>query len=140
VTDNRQKNITSILHEDRTFLPSQEFQSQAKISSILQYEKIRQKASQDPEQFWANKAREYLSWQKDFTRILDWELPHAQWFADGKLNASVNCLDRHVEAGLGEKTAIIWEGEPGDERRMSYAELYPQGKAGRSASKPDCAG
>jgi len=123
VTDNRQKNITSVLHEERSFMPSKEFQNQAKISSILQYEKIRQEASRHPEQFWASKAREYLSWQKDFTRILDWELPHAQWFADGKLNASVNCLDRHVEAGLGDKTAIIWEGEPGDERRMSYAEL-----------------
>ncbi|MDQ3230749.1 MAG: AMP-binding protein, partial [Pseudobdellovibrionaceae bacterium] len=123
MTDNHPQNITSVLHEERSFMPPKEFQAQAKIASMAQYEDIRQKAKQDPDQFWAQKAREYLHWQKDFTRVLDWQLPHAQWFADGRLNASVNCLDRHVQAGLGSKTALIWEGEPGEERRISYAEL-----------------
>jgi acetyl-CoA synthetase len=117
------KTITSVLQEERSFLPSKEFQSRAKISTLAQYEDIRQEASRDPEGFWARKARDYLHWQKDFTQVLDWQAPHAKWFGDGKLNAAVNCLDRHVEAGRGQKTAILWEGEPGDTRRITYAEL-----------------
>ncbi len=123
MTDNRQKTITSVLQEERSFLPSKEFQARARISSLAQYEQTRQEASQNPDAFWGKKAREHLQWQKDFTRILDWQEPHAEWFADGKINASVNCLDRHVAAGRGNKTAIIWEGEPGDTRRITYAEL-----------------
>jgi acetyl-CoA synthetase len=123
MTDDRQKTITSVLQEGRSFLPSKEFQARARISSLEQYERIREEARHHPEAFWGKKAREYLQWQKDFTRILDWNEPHAEWFADGKINASVNCLDRHVAAGLGHKTALIWEGEPGDTRQITYTEL-----------------
>jgi acetyl-CoA synthetase len=123
MTDKRPQTITSVLQEERSFMPSKEFQARARISSLEQYQKIREEASRDPEAFWGKKAKVYLKWQKDFTRVLDWKEPHAEWFADGKINASVNCLDRHVAAGLGDKTAIIWEGEPGDTRKISYAEL-----------------
>jgi acetyl-CoA synthetase len=123
MTDKRPQTITSVLQEERSFMPSKEFQARARISSLEQYQKIREEASRDPEAFWGKKAKEHLKWQKDFTRVLDWKEPHAEWFADGKINASVNCLDRHVAAGLGDKTAIIWEGEPGDTRKISYAEL-----------------
>jgi acetyl-CoA synthetase len=123
MTDKRPQTITSVLQEERSFMPSKEFQARARISSLEQYQKIREEASRDPEAFWGKKAKEHLKWQKDFTRVLDWKEPHAEWFADGKINASVNCLDRHVAAGLGNKTAIIWEGEPGDTRKISYAEL-----------------
>src|SRR5690606_18145245 len=74
--------------------------------------------------FWAEQARDYISWSKPFTEVLDWSnAPFARWFADGELNVAYNCLDRHLEAGHGDRTAIIFEGEPGDSRHISYAEL-----------------
>lgn len=105
--------------EERTFPPSPEFAAAALASDRSLYEE----AAADYEAFWARQARELLSWQTDFQTTLEWNLPDARWFADGKLNASYNCLDRHVEAGLGGRVAYFWEGEPGDTRTITYADL-----------------
>ncbi len=105
--------------EERTFSPPPEFATTAIASDRSLYEE----AATDYEAFWARQARELLSWQTDFSTTLEWNLPDARWFADGKLNASYNCLDRHVEAGLGNRVAYFWEGEPGDTRTITYADL-----------------
>ena len=105
--------------EERTFPPSPEFAAAALASDRSLYEE----AAADYEAFWARQARELLNWQTDFQTTLEWNLPDARWFADGKLNASYNCLDRHVEAGLGSRVAYFWEGEPGDTRTITYADL-----------------
>ncbi|MEC7924812.1 MAG: acetyl-coenzyme A synthetase N-terminal domain-containing protein, partial [Actinomycetota bacterium] len=98
--------------ENRTFPPSQEFQSKALTADRVLYEE----AEADYESFWARQARELLTWSKDFHTTLDWDLPYAKWFVGGELNISYNCLDRHVENGNGDKVAFHWEGEPGDTR------------------------
>ena len=108
--------------EDRTFAPSAEFAATALTADRSLYDE----ADADLEAFWARQARELVSWDKDFTQVLDWQLPYAEWFADGKLNMSYNCLDRHVEAGRGDKVAYHWEGEPGDTRTMTYRELLTE--------------
>ena len=105
--------------EERTFPPPPEFAAVAIASDRSLYEE----AAADYEAFWARQARELLNWQTDFRTTLEWKLPDARWFADGKLNASYNCLDRHVEAGLGDRVAYFWEGEPGDTRTITYADL-----------------
>ena len=102
-----------------TYPPSPEFAAQANINDPAIY----LNAASDPEAFWAERART-LEWTKPFTEVLDWSNPpFAKWFQDGELNVAANCLDRHVAAGIGERTALLFEGEPGDTRRVSYAEL-----------------
>ncbi|MDH5151585.1 acetate--CoA ligase [Kocuria palustris] len=102
-----------------TFAPSEEFAAQANFGAEV-YDRA---AAEGPE-FWAQQARELLSWSQDFTETLDWSNPpFAKWFADGTLNAAYNAVDRHVEAGNGDRTALLFEGEPGDERTYTYAEL-----------------
>src|SRR6478609_11180971 len=104
--------------EDRVFPPSAGFAANANLSAEA-YER----AAADPEAFWAEQANR-LTWSTPFTTVLDWsDAPHATWFADGELNVAVNCLDRHVDAGHGDQVAIHWEGEPGDTRTITYAEL-----------------
>jgi acetyl-CoA synthetase len=111
--------IDHLLTESRRFAPSAEFAADAVAGPDL-YEK----AETDREGFWADQSRELLHWHKPFTQVLDWSNPpFAKWFADGELNVAYNCLDRHVEAGHGDRIALLWEGEPGDERRITYAEL-----------------
>jgi len=111
--------IDSLLHETRRFPPTPEFAANSVAGAGL-YEA----AKADRVGFWADQARELLHWHKPFTSILDWSnAPFAQWFADGELNVAYNCLDRHVLAGNGDRIAIHWEGEPGDSRSISYAEL-----------------
>ena len=105
--------------EERRFPPSDAFQAQSLTSDRSLFEE----AEADFEAFWARQARELVTWQKDFTNVLEWDLPFAKWFSDGQLNMSENCLDRHVEAGLGDRVAYHWEGEPGDTRTLTYAEL-----------------
>ena len=83
-------------------------------------------AEADYEAFWARQARELVTWFDDFDTVLDWQLPFAKWFVGGTLNVSYNCLDRHVEAGRGDKVAYHWEGEPGDTRTITYAELLDE--------------
>jgi len=108
--------------EDRAFPPPADFVANALVTDRSMYEE----AEADYEAFWARQARELLTWSKDFTQVLEWNLPFAKWFADGELNVSYNCLDRHVEAGRGDKVAFYWEGEPGDRRTITYADLLEE--------------
>ncbi|HIP06601.1 MAG TPA: acetate--CoA ligase [Mariprofundaceae bacterium] len=115
------KHIETTLDETRVFQPPQ---SDAAFSSLSDWQTQRDKFNQDFEGTWAGLAREHLTWQKPFHKVLnDDKPPFYKWFEDGNINLSENCLDRHVANGLGERTAIIWEGEPGDVRHISYTEL-----------------
>ena len=117
-----QDQVENLLSEDRTFAPSPEFAAQANIKSD-EYEL----ADRDRIAFWESKA-EYLKWDKRWHTVLDWQVPFAKWFVDGKLNASVNCLDRHVDEGRGDRVAFFFEGEPGDTRTITYAQLLKEVK------------
>jgi acetyl-CoA synthetase len=113
--------IDALLTEDRRFPPSAAFRAAANISDP----EIYARAARDPEAFWAGFARE-LEWMHPWDSVLKWDPPHARWFDGGKLNASVNCLDRHVRTARRNKAAIIWEGEPGDRRTLTYWDLFRQ--------------
>ena len=114
----------NLLREDRQFPPSDAFRANAIATSDL-YER----AARDRLQFWGEQARELLHWHTPFTKTLDWShAPVASWFGDGELNVAYNCLDRHVEAGLGDRVALQFEGEPGDHRSLTYAELTSEVK------------
>ncbi|MDQ1576834.1 MAG: acetyl-CoA synthetase [Microbacteriaceae bacterium] len=116
--------IDNLLHETRRFPPNGEFTAQAIAKPELYAE-----ASADRLGFWADQARELVHWHKPFTRTLDWtNPPFAKWFDDGELNVAYNCLDRHVLAGNGDRVALHWEGEPGDSRSITYAELTAEVK------------
>ena len=110
--------IENLLAEDRTFPPDPAFTAQANATADL-YEE----AEADPEAFWARLARERIDWVEDFHTTLEWDLPFAKWFVGGKLNLAYNCIDRHVERGLGDKVAYHWIGEPGDTRTITFADL-----------------
>jgi len=112
-------NIDVLLKEERRFRPASSFRKQANIADP----EIYARAAKNPEAFWAARARE-LTWSRPFTKTLIWRPPHARWFVGGRLNASVNCLDRHLTGPLRNKAAILWEGEPGDERTLTYAQLH----------------
>ncbi len=121
--------IDHLLDEDRRFPPSADFAANANGTAEL-YER----AKADREGFWADQARELLHWHTPFTQVLDWSNPpFAKWFDDGELSVAYNCLDRHVEAGNGDRVAILFEGEPGDERRITYAELTTEVKKAANA-------
>ena len=108
--------------EERTFPPSPEFVAAALLSDTSHHDE----AAAGPEAFWARQARELLTWDQDFHTTLEWDLPFAQWFVGGTLNMTTNCLDRHVDAGRGDRIAYFWEGEPGDTREITYAELLDE--------------
>jgi acetyl-CoA synthetase len=108
-----------LLREDRAFPPPPKFRARAHARD----ERIYADAERDPEAFWAGFARE-LEWTHPWKQVLDWRPPHAKWFVGGKLNASVNCLDRHLRGPRRNKAAIIWEGEPGDRRTLTYFDLH----------------
>jgi acetyl-CoA synthetase len=114
--------IEDYYHEDRTFPPPADFAAAAVVSDPSIYER----AEADPEAFWAEAARDLLDWDEPFHTTLEWDLPFAMWFVGGKLNVTHNCLDRHVEAGRGDKVAFHFEGEPGDTRTITYAELLEE--------------
>ncbi len=114
----RQAEIENLLAERRTFAPDPAFASRATAKAELYDE-----AKRDYEAFWARLARERLSWSKPFEKTLEWDLPLARWFVGGELNVAYNCVDRHVENGLGTKVAYHWIGEPGDTRTITYADL-----------------
>ncbi len=116
---NDMTDIDVLLQEDRRFPPPEDFVRNADVSSADIYDR----AAKDPEGFWAEQAGE-LEWSKPWSKVLDWNPPWAKWFVDGKLNASVNCLDRHVRTARRNKAALIWEGEPGDKRTLTYWDLY----------------
>ena len=110
--------ISALLQEDRRFPPSADFRAKANINDP----KIYESAARDPEAFWAGFAAE-LEWMRPWDRVLEWKPPHARWFDGGKLNVSVNCVDRHLRTARRNKAAIIWEGEPGDRRTLTYWDL-----------------
>lgn len=117
-------NIESVLHEQRLFQPAAAFAARARIKSRQELQTLQKQAEQDHEQFWAGLAREQISWRRPFTQILDSSrAPHFRWFNDGLLNVSYNCLDRNLQ-DKADKAAIIFEGEQGDIRRVTYAELH----------------
>jgi acetyl-CoA synthetase len=116
------QNLDSTLREDREFPPPAEFAAKAHVRSLAEYEELYARSIADPEAFWESAARE-LHWFAPWTKVLDWDLPWAKWFVGGKINISYNCLDRHVHNGKGDKTAILWEGEPGEVRKVTYGEL-----------------
>ncbi|HEX4560999.1 MAG TPA: acetate--CoA ligase [Gemmatimonadales bacterium] len=110
--------IETLLDEQRRFPPPSGFKAQAQVRD----DSIYRKAKADREAYWADWAKQ-LEWIKPWNRVLEWTPPHAKWFLGGKLNASVNCLDRHVKGGKGDKVALLWEGEPGEVRRLTYGDL-----------------
>ena len=111
--------IEALLDEERLFPPPEECSRNANMADPDIY----QQAAKDPEAYWAQ-AAESLEWMRKWDRVLDWNPPNAQWFVGGKLNVSVNCLDRHVRGWRRNKAAFIWEGEPGEERVLTFADLY----------------
>src|SRR5712691_5291388 len=114
----------SILNEDRIFPPPKEFSRSAQIKSLAQYQKLYKESIRSPEKFWAKQATNELVWFKPWKKVLQWKLPYAKWFVGGKLNLSYNCLDRHLDTPTANKAALIWEGEPGDERVLTYKQLH----------------
>ena len=121
--------IDALLQENREFPPSSDFRRSANISDPAVYSK----AKNDRERFWEGWA-EQLDWQKKWDRVLEWNPPYAKWFVGGKLNASYNCLDRHLDK-RGDKLAVIWEGEPGEVRKLTYRELHAEVSKFASALK-----
>jgi len=111
--------IDVLLREDRVFTPPASF----KRNAVIADPDIYTRAARKPEAFWEGFARE-LVWSRPWKKVLDWKPPHARWFVGGTLNASVNCLDRHLDGPLRNKAAIVWEGEPGEERTLTYRQLH----------------
>jgi acetyl-CoA synthetase len=118
-------NIESVLQEERIFPPSKSFSEKAHIKSLAELEKLRAEAAADPESFWARMADE-LHWFRKWDTVLKWDPPHAEWFGGGKINISYNCLDRHLSTSRRNKAALIWEGEPGETRTLTYQQLHTE--------------
>jgi acetyl-CoA synthetase len=115
----------SLMREDRVFPPPAEFAAKAWIGSEAEYERMYQRSIEDPEGFWGEAARE-LEWFKQWDQVLDGSGSHAKWFVGGKLNVSHNCVDRHAMGARRDKVALLWEGEPGEVRRLTFGELHGQ--------------
>ncbi len=116
-------NIESHLVENRLFPPSAEFSAKARVGSMEQYRALWKESIEQPDTFWAREAGE-LTWQQPWTEVLKWNEPSAEWFVGGKLNVSENCLDRHLGTARQNKAAILWEGEPGEKRVLTYQQLH----------------
>ncbi|QDU00473.1 Acetyl-coenzyme A ligase [Gimesia chilikensis] len=123
MSDQANENIESVLQETRSFPPPAEFVEQANISSKEQYEELWNRAKDDPAGFWGDLAQG-LEWSQPYDQVLEGEMPETKWFTGGKINASVNCIDRHLDSWRKNKAAIVWEGEPGDTRVLRYQDLY----------------
>jgi acetyl-CoA synthetase len=119
--------IESLLKEKRVFPPPEGFSRAAHVKSLEEYRRAYERSVSDPEGFWAEQAQA-LVWSRKWDRVLEWNPPFAKWFVGGTLNLSENCLDRHVASGRADKTAILWEGEPGETRALTYAELLGEVK------------
>ena len=117
--------IDNVMQESRLFPPSEEFLNGCQINSMEAYQQLYDRAAADPVKFWGDLAKEELHWFQDFDQTLEWDEPYAQWFVGGKTNVSYNCIDRNLESH-GDKTAIIWEGEPGDVRTFTYKQLHSE--------------
>jgi acetyl-CoA synthetase len=123
----REDTITSLLEEKRLFRPSEDFRTKAAVRSIEEYEALHKESEDDLERFWARQAEEHLDWYKKWDKVLAGDPPFWRWFVGGQLNASYNCLDRHLKTERRSKTALIWEGEPeGDSRSYTYEELHKE--------------
>jgi acetyl-CoA synthetase len=120
MAEHTQETFDALLDEGRKFPPSDDFRAQANINDPAIYDE----AAADPEAFWARWAGE-LDWHRKWDRVLEWEPPYAKWFVGGTLNASVNCIDRHLDT-RGDKRALVWEGEPGDTRTFTYRQLHEE--------------
>src|SRR5947208_2815448 len=116
-------NIESHLIEKRIFKPSRDFAKRARIKSLDQYRRMYRESIRQPAKFWAREASE-LVWRAKWKKVLEWKVPFAKWFVGGKLNISENCLDRHLTGARRNKAAIMWEGEPGDKRTLTYQQLH----------------
>jgi len=122
------KTITSMMEETRKFPPSKEFSQKAHIKSLEEYKKLYEKSIKDPEGFWGEQAQN-LEWFKKWDKVLDYSFGdeiYIKWFQGGKINVTVNCLDRHLKTARKNKVALIWEGEPGDSRKYTYQQLYEE--------------
>src|SRR4029077_18089319 len=116
-------NIESHLVEKRGFKPPRDFSSKTRIKSLGHYRRMYRESIRQPAKFWAREASE-LVWRSRSKKVLEWRAPFAKWFVGGKLNISENCLDRHLTGPRRNKAAIIWEGEPGDRRTLTYEQLH----------------
>ena len=118
--------VASVMQEDRVFPPPAEFSKKARIGSLADYKKLYDEAAADLEGFWHSRAQA-LPWMKPYSKVLHWEPPVAKWFVDGHTNASAACLDQHIAAGKGSKTAMVWVGEPtGERREYTYSQLHAE--------------
>src|SRR5882762_7795813 len=116
-------NIESHLVEKRIFKPRRDFAKNARIKSLAQYQRMYRESIRQPAKFWAREASE-LVWRARWNKVLEWKTPFAKWFVGGKTNISENCLDRHLATHRRNKAAIIWEGEPGEKRTLTYQQLH----------------
>ena len=117
------ENIESHLVEKRIFKPAKQFSKASRIRGLKHYQRVYRESIARPEKFWAREAGE-LVWQKRWRKVLQWKAPFAKWFIGGKLNVSENCLDRHLNGPNRNKAAILWEGEPGEKRALTYQQLH----------------
>ncbi len=123
----KKHSINNILEEKRLFRPSKEFSEKSNIKSFEELQSLKKKSLDNPTEFWESFANSEIDWFEPFKTVLDREnAPFFKWFKEGKLNISYNCLDRHIKNGIGDKTALIWEGEPGDNRKYTYRELLKE--------------
>ena len=118
--------IESVMSEKRKFAPPEEFRAQARITDPEAFEKAYRRSIEDPEGFWREQGQSLIPWMKPFTKVLEWNRPHAKWFSDGQTNAAVVCVDQHLATERKNKKAIIFEGEPGDVRTLTYQELHAE--------------
>src|SRR5580698_6170031 len=118
-------NMESLLREDRVFAPPADFAAKAHVTSLAGYEALYKQSISDPAAFWGNAAKD-LDWFTPFTKVLEGDFPSAKWFTGGKLNLCYNAVDRHAKGARKNKVAILWEGEPGEVRKLTYAELHEQ--------------
>ncbi len=118
--------IDTVMQENRIFPPSEKFVSQAKIASLEASQQMWDNAQRDPVAFWDQFAKEDLHWFEPYQEVLEWQEPFAKWFIGGKTNVAYNCIDAHLDTERADKTAILWEGEPGDQRTLTYRELHEE--------------
>jgi len=120
--DSGRNDIESVLSEARVFPPPEDFSRGAHIKTMAEYRRLCDQASKDPQEYWGSRGREELYWKTPFKTVLDWKPPHARWFVEGTTNLAYNCLDRHLPS-LKDRIAILWEGEPGEVRKITYGQL-----------------
>ena len=127
MTLDKKNSINNILEENRLFPPSKEFSDKSNIKSFEELQSLKKQSLENPTKFWESFANSEIDWFEPFQTVLDREnAPFFKWFKEGKLNITYNCLDRHIKNGIGNKTALVWEGEPGDNRKYTYKELLKE--------------